>query len=51
MDIYDLMNPMYKLETEKSIDDPPNFTLGTKKSIYEHEENLEDETLRLIVNP
>jgi hypothetical protein len=25
--------------------------LGTKKTIYEHEENLEDETLRLIVNP
>lgn len=25
--------------------------LGTKKSVYEYEENLEDDTLRLIMNP
>ena len=34
-----------------SINDKAQFTLGTKKSIYEYEENLEDETLRLIMNP
>lgn len=41
----------YMLAAEERINDPPNFTLGTKKSIYEHEEDLEDETLRLIMNP
>jgi len=36
---------------EVSINQKAAMTLGTKKSIYEYEENLEDETLRLIMNP
>jgi WD40 repeat protein len=51
VNVSDPQNPWYKLETEVSIEEPPNFTLGTKKTIYEHEEDLEDETLRLIMNP
>lgn len=51
VNVSDPQNPWYKLETEVSIEEPPNFTLGTKKTIYEHGEDLEDETLRLIMNP
>lgn len=51
VNIDDLENPWYKLEHEMSINDKAQFTLGTKKTIYELEENLEDETLRLIMNP
>lgn len=39
------------MEKMISINDKAAFTFGTKKTIYEHEENLEDETLRLIMNP
>ena len=42
---------MKAAEQEMSINDAAQFTLGTKKSIYEYDENLEDETLRLIMNP
>lgn len=35
----------------KSIFDPPNFTIGTKKSVYAEDDNLEEDTLRLIMNP
>jgi hypothetical protein len=34
-----------------SINDSPKVTMGTKKSVYDHEENLEDDMLRLIMNP
>lgn len=51
VNVDDFENPYYKLEDERSINDAAQFTLGTKKSIYEYEENLEDETLRLIMNP
>lgn len=34
-----------------TINDQANIVLGSKKSIYELDENLEDETLRLIMNP
>lgn len=36
---------------ERSISDPPALVLGSKKSIYAEDDNLEDETLRLIMNP
>ena len=51
VNIDDIENPWYKLEHEMSINDKAQFTLGTKKTIYELEDNLEDETLRLIMNP
>jgi len=51
VNVDDFENPYYKLEQEMSINDAAQFTLGTKKSIYEYDENLEDETLRLIMNP
>lgn len=38
-------------QLEMDINDKPNRILGTKKSVYEYEENLEDDTLRLIMNP
>jgi hypothetical protein len=34
-----------------SINDPTEHVFGSKPSIYELEDNLEDETLRLIMNP
>lgn len=34
-----------------SINDSASFTLGNKKSAFDAPENLEDEMLRLIMNP
>lgn len=34
-----------------TINDQAEHVLGSKKSIYEMDDNLEDETLRLIMNP
>jgi hypothetical protein len=34
-----------------SICDPAAQVFGSKPSVYELEDNLEDETLRLIMNP
>ena len=34
-----------------TINDRATIVLGSKKSVYEMDENLEDETLRLIMNP
>ena len=39
------------IEKEMSISEAPEVTIGSKKSIYEEEDNLEDDTLRLIMNP
>lgn len=34
-----------------SINDKPKFVMGTKKTVYELDENLEDDDLRIIMNP
>jgi len=48
----DFENPYFKMVFEMSINDKAEHTLGTKKtSTYEFDEDLEDETLRLIMNP
>ena len=43
--------PDAQMVCERSINDAPAFVLGSKKSIYADDDNLEDETLRLIMNP
>lgn len=47
----DIETPDYNLEYEMSINDNSEYVLGAKKSIYEQDEELEDETLRLLMNP
>lgn len=51
VNLEDFDNPYYQMMEERSINDKPSHVLGTKSGIYEQDEDLEDETLRLIMNP
>jgi len=49
--VQDLKAPIVSLECEMDINAQTENIYATKRSIYDAEDNLEDETLRLLMNP
>jgi WD40 repeat protein len=48
----DLDYPSYSCKCEMSINDQPDFIFGGNKgTMYDYEDDLEDDTLRLLMNP
>jgi hypothetical protein len=48
----DVQFPSYTCKCEMSISDEPDHVFGNNKgTIYDQEDDLEDETLRLLMNP
>ena len=41
----------YSIDHTMSINDKASYTIGNKKGAHDAPENLEDEMLRLIMNP